>query len=142
MRFIGNEKSDDNKIGIMNSVGGPFQIIVGIDRTIYVLDDKSCHCQGDRYANELFTFAPTASGDVAPTHAAVLRNPDPNAGHGAIAMSIALDAKSRLYFLDGGGNVIVSRQLQDTSRSIATAALCCRGLGRARREWHHARGAC
>jgi hypothetical protein len=109
IRFIGSEKSDDNKTGMQNSVGGPFQIVVGSDGTIYALDDKACHCQGDRYDNELFTFAPSANGDVAPSHAAVLRNPDPNAGDDAIATSIALDAKSRLYFLDREGNVIVSR---------------------------------
>jgi hypothetical protein len=108
-RFIGNAKSDDNNTRMMNSVGGPFQIVVGIDGTTYVLDDKSCHCQGDRYDNELFTFAPSANGDVAPSSAAVLRNPDPNAGDSAIAASIAFDAQSRLYFLDEDGNVIVSR---------------------------------
>lgn len=105
-RRIGGANDDNNTL-LLNSVGGPVQILVGIDGTIYVLDNRSPHSQGINYALNVYAFAPGASGDVAPT-----RNFNPigdasDASNGV--MSIALDAKSRLYYVDSNGDVMMSR---------------------------------
>ena len=92
----------------LNSRGSPYQIAVGFDGTTYVLKDTSCHCHAGGYSPDIIVFPPRGNGDIAPIRDIQPTDPaDPTSA--TIALVIALDRKSRLFFLDNSGDLVVSR---------------------------------
>lgn len=92
----------------LNSRGSPYQIAVGFDGTTYVLKDTSCHCHAGGDSPDIIVFPPDGNGDIAPIRDIEPTDPAHPKSE-TIALVIALDGKSRLFFLDNSGDLVVSR---------------------------------
>jgi hypothetical protein len=110
LRYIGDAQyGAEGKPGIKDGWGSdaPFQITVGSEGTDYILKDTSCRCHAGGSQTDILMFSPKANGTVSPDRDIVPL--DPAAKDNTYAEAIALDSRSRLFFLDASGDLVVSR---------------------------------